>query len=181
MAYVRGKLAVTLLAAVAFGAATPGVAAAAEPGSQGAQAPFAPIVTATRGATSSAGAAVVVVATATERSLVARYARALRAAQVAEYVQALFRLAAARAAVNAADGAVWDRMAQCETGGNWHMHGSSYSGGVGFANSTWAAFGGGQFAANAGDATREQQIVIADRVRDTVGYHAWGCAPAIGL
>lgn len=76
---------------------------------------------------------------------------------------------------------VWDRMAQCETGGNWQMRGSSFSGGVGFANTTWNAFGGQQFASNAGLATREQQIVVAERVRAAVGFRAWGCAKRIGV
>ncbi len=87
---------------------------------------------------------------------------------------------AARAAEAERD-AVWDRIAACETGGNWSMRGSSYSGGVGFANSTWNAFGGREFATNAGLATREQQIVVAERVRDYGGYSGWGCAYTIGL
>ncbi len=61
-------------------------------------------------------------------------------------------------------GVDWDGIAACETGGNWSMQGSTFSGGVGFANSTWSGFGGRQFAANAGQATREQQIVVAERV-----------------
>ncbi len=59
----------------------------------------------------------------------------------------------------------WDTQAMCETGGNWHMQGSRYSGGLGFLNSTWDAYGGRQFAPNAGLATREQQIVIAERIQ----------------
>ena len=61
------------------------------------------------------------------------------------------------------------------------MRGSSYSGGVGFANTTWNAFGGQEFASNAGLATREQQIIVAERVRDYGGYSGWGCAYTIGL
>jgi len=87
---------------------------------------------------------------------------------------------AARDAKAARD-AVWDRIAACETGGNWSMRGSSYSGGVGFANTTWNAFGGQEFASNAGLATREQQIIVAERVRDYGGYTGWGCAYTIGL
>ena len=66
---------------------------------------------------------------------------------------------------------IWDRIAACETQGNWSMRGPSFSGGVGFANSTWSSFGGTEFAANAGDATREQQIVVAD-----ASAPEWGCA-----
>ena len=76
---------------------------------------------------------------------------------------------------------IWDRIAACETQGNWSMRGPSFSGGVGFANSTWSSFGGTEFAANAGDATREQQIVVAERVRARVGMGAWGCAKRLGL
>ncbi|MGZ8734178.1 MAG: transglycosylase family protein [Acidimicrobiia bacterium] len=84
-------------------------------------------------------------------------------------------------AEKAARDAVWDRIAACETGGNWSMRGSRYSGGVGFANTTWNAFGGQEFASNAGLATREQQIIVAERVYDYGGYTGWGCAYTIGL
>jgi hypothetical protein len=69
----------------------------------------------------------------------------------------------------------WDAIARCETGGNWSMHGSSYSGGLGFANTTWNGFGGREFAGNAGDATREQQITVALRVYARYGLSGWGC------
>ena len=76
---------------------------------------------------------------------------------------------------------IWDRIAACETQGNWSMQGPSFSGGVGFANSTWSSFGGNEFAPNAGQATREQQIIVAERVRARVGMGAWGCAKRFGL
>jgi hypothetical protein len=111
----------------------------------------------------------------------ARYVGLVQAAQQRE--AALLYIAGALKAqeADAARNTVWDRMAQCETGGNWHMRGSRFSGGVGFANSTWNAFGGQEFASNAGLATREQQIVVAERVRAAVGFRAWGCAPRIGV
>ncbi|MEJ5256138.1 MAG: transglycosylase family protein [Acidimicrobiales bacterium] len=85
----------------------------------------------------------------------------------------------------------WDRMAYCETGGNWKMTGSRYSGGVGFYNGTWDAWGGREFAPLAGQATREQQIIVANRVATQgyhgprgyvapVGYSGWGCTKKIG-
>jgi hypothetical protein len=77
--------------------------------------------------------------------------------------------------------AVWDRLARCETGGNWSMRGSRFSGGVGFYNGTWDSFGGREFASNAGLATREQQIIVAERVRSRFGYTGWGCARQVGL
>jgi len=76
---------------------------------------------------------------------------------------------------------MWDRIAQCETGGNWGMQGPQFSGGLGFYNGTWDAFGGQNFAANAGLATREEQIIVAERIRSSVGIGGWGCAHTLGL
>ncbi len=97
--------------------------------------------------------------------------------------KAAVEAAAAYRPVGVPDDSYWDRMATCETGGNWSMSGSRYSGGVGFANTTWNAWGGREFAPNAGQATREQQIVVANRVATqgygsvaAVGYSGWGCA-----
>lgn len=72
-------------------------------------------------------------------------------------------------------GVNWDGIARCETGGNWSMRGSRYSGGLGFYNGTWNAFGGREFAPNAGMATREEQIVVAERVYARYGLSGWGC------
>jgi hypothetical protein len=106
--------------------------------------------------------------------------RAAETERLRAAVEWVMGVQAARAA-EAADDAVWDRIAACETGGNWSMRGSSFSGGVGFANTTWNAFGGQEFASNAGLATREQQIIVAERLRDYGGYTGWGCAYTIGL
>jgi hypothetical protein len=89
-------------------------------------------------------------------------------------------VAAAQAAAHAEKmrpktGVNWDGIAECETGGNWSMQGSTFSGGVGFANSTWNGFGGREFAPNAGQATREEQIVVAERVYARYGLSGWGC------
>ena len=73
----------------------------------------------------------------------------------------------------------WDGVALCETGGDWGMQGSRYSGGLGFYNGSWIAFGGLEFAPNAGLASREEQIVVAERIKASNGgslYGAWGCA-----
>lgn len=72
-------------------------------------------------------------------------------------------------------GVDWDGIAYCETEGNWSMSGPRYSGGVGFYNGTWKQFGGQEFAANAGSATRAEQIVVAERVHDAFGLSGWGC------
>ena len=93
----------------------------------------------------------------------------------------LANAAAQQAAAKSSRDSVWDSIAACETRGNWSMQGPSFSGGVGFANNTWSSFGGTEFAPNAGQATREQQITVAERVRARVGMGAWGCAKRLGL
>jgi hypothetical protein len=75
---------------------------------------------------------------------------------------------------------MWDRIAQCETGGNWGMQGPLFSGGLGFYNGTWDQFGGRAFATNAGLASREEQIQVAENVRASVGIGGWGCARVLG-
>lgn len=92
--------------------------------------------------------------------------------------QAAWERARADAALLATAGRTgvdWDGIAACETAGNWRMQGPRFSGGVGFYNGTWNAFGGRQFAPNAGMATREQQIIVAERVYDEFGLSGWGC------
>ncbi|HWO66471.1 MAG TPA: transglycosylase family protein [Umezawaea sp.] len=83
------------------------------------------------------------------------------------------------------DGSDWDRLAGCEAGGNWAINtGNGYYGGLQFSPSTWTANGGGQYAALPHQATREQQIAIATKVRDAAGgaYSAWpGCRAKLGL
>ena len=73
----------------------------------------------------------------------------------------------------------WDRLAQCESGGNWAINtGNGYHGGLQFSASTWQAFGGGQFAPTANLASREQQIIVAER---TLAQQGWGAWPALSL
>jgi LysM repeat protein len=75
---------------------------------------------------------------------------------------------------NAATDAIWDKVAQCESGGRWNINtGNGYSGGLQFSPSTWSGFGGTQFAPTANQATREQQIVVAERVLAKQGWGAW--------
>jgi uncharacterized protein YabE (DUF348 family) len=76
----------------------------------------------------------------------------------------------------------WDALAQCESGSKWntidHTPNATdwYDGGLGIARDTWAAFGGKEFAPNAGLATREEQIIVGQRIYDRYGWSAWGCA-----
>jgi uncharacterized protein YabE (DUF348 family) len=82
------------------------------------------------------------------------------------------------------DGDVWDRLAQCEAGGNWAINtGNGYYGGLQFNLGTWNANGGGQYASRPDLASREQQIAIATKVRDgRGGYGAWpACSAKLGL
>jgi uncharacterized protein YabE (DUF348 family) len=78
-----------------------------------------------------------------------------------------------------ANGAMWDRIAKCESGGNWSINtGNGYYGGLQFLTSTWLANGGGAYAPRADLASRTQQIAIANKVYAASGLSAWGCAHA---
>jgi hypothetical protein len=73
----------------------------------------------------------------------------------------------------------WDALAQCESGGRWNIStGNGYYGGLQFSASTWAAYGGTQYASTAAGATREQQIAIAQRVLASQGAGAWPACTA---
>jgi resuscitation-promoting factor RpfB len=67
---------------------------------------------------------------------------------------------------------VWDRLAQCESGGNWAANtGNGYYGGLQFNLGTWQSYGG---SGRPDQNSREQQIAVAERVRDAEGgYGAW--------
>jgi hypothetical protein len=116
-------------------------------------------------------------------ALVAAGQQAQERVAVEQFSRAVFERAAFDRAVNdeAKRDSIWDAIAACETQGNWSMQGSAFSGGVGFSNAAWDSFGGHEFAPNAGQATREQQIVVAERIRSSVGLGAWGCARKLGL
>jgi nucleoid-associated protein YgaU len=74
----------------------------------------------------------------------------------------------------------WDALAQCESGGNWATNtGNGYTGGLQFSASTWSAYGG---TGSAADATREQQIAVAEQIQAAQGWGAWpSCAAELGL
>lgn len=78
---------------------------------------------------------------------------------------------------------VWDELAQCESSGNWHINtGNGFYGGLQFWQPTWTDFGGAAFASRADLASREQQIVVAERVRAVQGWGAWpACSRKLGL
>ncbi|MEU1005479.1 transglycosylase family protein [Streptomyces tibetensis] len=83
-------------------------------------------------------------------------------------------LLAATGNAAAADSGVWDRIAQCESGGDWHINtGNGYYGGLQFAPSTWNAYGGTAYAPTADRASRSQQIAVATKVQRAQGWGAW--------
>ena len=102
----------------------------------------------------------------------------------------------------------WEKIAKCETDSNWQHKGSNgaghyYEGGLGIYDGTWKTWGGDEFADHAYDATKEQQIIIANRIalfgyqqvrsrdaewakakgvpavylykKNPVGFNGWGC------
>ncbi|GAB3938912.1 resuscitation-promoting factor Rpf1 domain-containing protein [Corynebacterium tapiri] len=84
---------------------------------------------------------------------------------------------------SAAPDSDWDRLAQCESGGNWAINtGNGFQGGLQFTQSTWQGYGGGEFAPSAHLATREEQIVVAERTLAAQGWGAWpACSAKLGL
>ena len=92
----------------------------------------------------------------------------------------------------------WDKVAKCETNSNW-QDGGNWSGGLGIAQSTWQGYGGLDFAPRPGQATKIEQIVVANRIavfgyqtkdvfitledklknkpffRPSVSFYGWGC------
>ena len=81
---------------------------------------------------------------------------------------------------NAAPGLDWDALAQCEASGNWAANtGNGYYGGLQFLPRTWTAFGG---TGMPHQASREEQIAVAQRVQASQGWGAWGgCSSKLGL
>jgi resuscitation-promoting factor RpfA len=81
---------------------------------------------------------------------------------------------------NAAPDSAWDKLAQCESGGNWKTNtGNGYYGGLQFSPTTWRAFGGNGMPHQA---SREQQIAVAERVLAAQGWNAWpSCSRKMGL
>jgi uncharacterized protein YabE (DUF348 family) len=112
--------------------------------------------------------------------------KALKVTVIREPVDAIVRVGTkeevvAPAANYAGGSTVWDRLAQCESGGNWAINtGNGYYGGLQFSLSTWRAYGGPGYPHQQ---SRETQIAIATKVRDASGgYGAWPhCSAQLGL
>ncbi|MFF7390947.1 transglycosylase family protein [Streptomyces scabiei] len=100
-------------------------------------------------------------------------ARAIAVAGVTGAAAVAAPLMAAGSA-SAATASEWDAVAQCESGGNWSINtGNGYYGGLQFSASTWAGYGGTQYASTADQATKAQQIAIAEKVLAGQGKGAW--------
>lgn len=79
---------------------------------------------------------------------------------------------------------MWERLAECESSGNWDANtGNGYYGGLQFSRSTWDAYGGDRYSRYPHHASRGQQIAIAERLHEAHGdYGAWpACARLLGL
>jgi LysM repeat protein len=80
----------------------------------------------------------------------------------------------------AVNGGVWDRLAQCESGGNWSINtGNGYHGGLQFSQSSWRAVGGSGVASQA---SKSEQIARAEMLKARQGWGAWpACSAKLGL
>ncbi|GAA4879857.1 transglycosylase family protein [Kitasatospora terrestris] len=109
----------------------------------------------------------------------------LRAAIVAGTAVAVLPVAGLVAATSASAAPVstWDKVAQCESTGDWSINtGNGFYGGLQFTSSTWAAYGGTQYAPQANQATKAQQISVAEKVLADQGPGAWPvCSVQAGL
>ncbi|RZU29185.1 LysM domain-containing protein [Streptomyces sp. BK022] len=87
------------------------------------------------------------------------------------------------ASANAADGTTWDRVAECESGGSWSADtGNGYYGGLQISQDDWDKYGGTQYAASADQASRSQQISVAEKILADQGTTHWAtCALVSGL
>ena len=92
---------------------------------------------------------------------VAAFLWSIQAEEVRAFVQAV-QLVEGRPPDYSTGNTVWDRIARCESGGNWATNtGNGYYGGLQFLTSTWLSAGGGQYAPRADLASRDQQIAVA--------------------
>lgn len=72
----------------------------------------------------------------------------------------------------------WDAIARCESGGNWAINtGNGYTGGLQFSAGTWRANGG---TGTANNASREEQIRVAENVLHSQGIGAWPVCGRLG-
>jgi nucleoid-associated protein YgaU len=100
--------------------------------------------------------------------------KARRAATVVAVAGAVSLTPLLAAGPASADSVNWDAIAQCESGGNWQINtGNGFYGGLQFTQGTWAAYRGTQYASRADQASRSEQIAVAERVLAGQGIGAW--------
>ncbi|MFI6879332.1 transglycosylase family protein [Streptomyces sp. NPDC050400] len=89
----------------------------------------------------------------------------------------------AATSASAASTTTWDKLAECESGGQWSLDaGNGYYGGLQFSQEMWEQYGGLDFAPRADQASRSQQISVAEKVLDARGPLAWpSCSITAGL
>ena len=107
----------------------------------------------------------------------------LKREEIKPATERVVRRGTGSSAPSVADGSVWDQLAQCEATGDWSINtGNGFSGGLQFTPSTWAAFGGTEYAPEAYMASREEQIAVAEKVQAAQGWGAWpACTASMGM
>ncbi|MGW0995523.1 transglycosylase family protein [Streptomyces sp. NPDC002523] len=87
------------------------------------------------------------------------------------------------ASAHAADGTTWDKVAECESGGSWSAdNGNGYYGGLQISHEDWVKYGGTRYAENADQASRSQQIAVAEKILADQGTTRWAtCALLSGM
>ncbi|MFJ8937003.1 transglycosylase family protein [Streptomyces sp. NPDC102365] len=84
---------------------------------------------------------------------------------------------------SAASGTTWDAVAECESGGSWSADtGNGLYGGLQMSQETWEQNGGLDYAPSADQASRSQQIAVAEKILAAQGTSAWvTCGLVAGL
>ncbi|MEV6464051.1 transglycosylase family protein [Kitasatospora sp. NPDC051702] len=91
-------------------------------------------------------------------------------------------VAATAGTAGAASVSTWDKVAACESSGNWSINtGNGYYGGLQINEANWRHYGGTQYAAYPHQATKKEQILIAEKILADQGAGAWTCSPGTGL
>ena len=72
----------------------------------------------------------------------------------------------------------WNRIARCESGGNWHINThNGYYGGLQFNLSTWKSAGGRKFSKYPNKASKNEQVHVANTLYKKRGFRPWSCKP----
>lgn len=97
-----------------------------------------------------------------------------RAVATAAIAGAAIAVPVVMASSASADSVNWTAIANCESSGDWAANtGNGFYGGLQFTESTWLAYGGGQYAQYANEASESQQIAVAEQVLAGQGIGAW--------